>query len=325
VTVIRPCTHQQAHTFDPEDPPVIQEPIQPTLTPNPAPRAGRTSGMRIGLVIAACLLLAIPVVMTMAANSSPSNQALGAGASAAPNATGHGGPPKGEKNAKGPGKGPIKIHAISASQISLATEDGWTRTITATGNTVITKGGQTIKVGDLKVGDEIHFKQTRNADGSYTITAIDVPTPKAGGEVTAVDGNTITVKHKDGTTRVITVTISTVYTVGPNAGSKSDVKVGGDIDALGTISGDTFTATAVKVKLPHVGGEVTAKTSDSITVKDHDGTTKTIHVTGSTTYQVKGQATGSLSDIAVGERVNAEGTLRSDGSLDAVAVHGGPH
>ena len=322
---------------------MIQEPIQPTLSPSSpssSPRSRRNTALRVGLVIALCVAVTVPVVIAMAANSTtPSLSTLAAGATAVPNAQpkseregkgnakgpkGDNGQGKGPKGDKGPGKGPITIKAIKGSDLSLATEDGWTRTITATTDTIITKGGQAITVGALNLGDEIRFHQTRNADGSYRITAIEVPTPKAGGEVTKVDGDNITVKKKDGTTRVITVTGSTAYSVGPNPGTKSDIKVGVEIDAHGSISGDTFTATAVKVKLPHAGGMVTAKTGNSITVKKRDGTTATIHVTDSTKYAVNGKDAATLADIAVGDKVNAEGTLRTDGSLDALAVHGGP-
>ena len=115
-------------------------------------------------------------------------------------------------------RGPITIRAISGTQISLATEDGWSRTITVTPATVITKGGQPIAVSDLGVGDPIRFSQTRNADGSYTIKAIVVPTPIAGGEVTAVGASDITVKGRGSATKVITVTDATVYQLGKAAG-----------------------------------------------------------------------------------------------------------
>lgn len=242
---------------------MIQQPTQPTLTPTPT-RAPQGGALKVAIVIVACLALAIPVIDALAASPAPT-ATLFAGAPGAPGAGGHPGKapkghpgkaPKGDKGlgpaGHGPGKGPITIRAISGSQLSLATEDGWTRTITAAPDTTITRGGVKIGVGDLRFGDEIRFRQTRNGDGTYTISA-------------------------------------------------------------------------VKVTLPKVGGEVTGKTSNSITVKNRDGTTTVIHVTGSTTYKVKGKETGaSLGDIADGDKVDAEGTLRADGSLDAVAVRGGP-
>jgi hypothetical protein len=299
----------------------------------------------MGLLIAAGLALAVPVIAITAA---PRGQAptLAAGASASAEASdgrdkgpkkdktlkgnnglGRGnGQGNGNRGLKGNGspRGPITIRAISGSQVSLATEDGWSRTITVTPTTVITKGGQPIAVGDLKVGDRIRFAQTRNDDGSYSVTAIAVPTPVAGGEVTAVDASSITVKGRGGASRVITVTDATVYQLGKTAGSKADVKVGVKVIAQGTTSGDTFTASTVRVSLPDVAGEVSAKTKDTITIKRRDGSMTVIHVTDKTTFEVRDKDAASLADIAVGDRLQAEGTLRADGSMDAVAVEAGP-
>jgi hypothetical protein len=311
---------------------VIQEPTQLTPTPGARPGSRRSSAIKIGLIVTAMILLAIPVVMAMSATSPTMtpDKVLAAGASPSPATTAKPDGVKGQDRLrgdlgrKGPGRGPITITDLDGSQVSLATDDGWTRTVTAAAGTAITKGGVTIAVGDLKVGDEVRFRETRNDDGSYTITAIVVATPKASGEVTKVDGDDITIKGRDGTTRVITVTGSTVYKLGPATGSKSDVKVGTTLAVKGTISGDTFTAISVNIKLALAGGEVTKVDGSDITIKGRDGTTTVIHVTGSTTYKVRGHNPASLSDIAVGERVNAKGTRRADGSLDATSVNAGP-
>ena len=328
--------------------------------PDPGPELGlvlaakpkgarHSSVVRLGIVLVACLALAVPVVGALAAPTSSTApttpEAEGPGQS---NSHGNGQDPgngngnghkldKGHgnpfKGGHGPGNGPITITSISGSNLSLTTEDGWTRTITITSASVITKGGQTIAAGDLKVGDVIRFAQTRNADGTYSIDAIRVATPRTGGEVTAITGDSITVKQKGGTTRVITVTGSTVYTVestagsndGAETGSKADVGVGTEIEAEGTVTGDTFTATAIHVELPHLGGTVTGKTADTITITTEGGTTAsgtaaTIHLSRITTYRIKGNAAAKLADIAVGDRITAAGTLRADGSLDAVTV-----
>lgn len=316
---------------------MIQEPTQPTLTPSPigpgARATTRTStAVKIGLLIAALILLAIPVVMAMTANSNsvaPHNQ-LAAGATAAPSPE-HAGKPNGgpgDGRGKGPRggpiRGPITIRAVTDKQVSLASDDGWTRTLTVTSTTVITKGGVTIAVTDLKQGDEVGFKETRNADGSYTVVAINVVTPKAGGVVTKIDGNDITVTQRGGTTRVITVTGSTVFKRGAAVAAKTDIKIGDAIDAQGTISGTAFTAISVNIHLAHAGGTVFAKGSDSITVQNRDGSKTVIHVSSTTTYVGRGATTPTLAGIAVGDIVTAEGIARSDGSLDAVTVHAGP-
>jgi hypothetical protein len=244
---------------------VIQEPIQPTPSPTPAAgSAWHRAAPRAGLSVAALILLALAVVMAMAANApsvSPT-KFLAAGASAAPS-PGRAGTPEGGKGGAGrhrfdgsrgggaPVRGPITIRAISGDQLSLATDDGWTRTITLSATTAITKGGATIGVAALKVGDEIGFKETRNADGSYAISAVHVVLPSAGGVVTKVDGNDITVKGRAGTVSVI-------------------------------------------------------------------------HVSGATTYKTWGRGTAALGDVTVGDVVIAEGTRRSDGSLDASRLFVGP-
>ena len=323
---------------------MIQEPgpLTPVLPENPsspAPAPRRFGGgMRAVLVGVICLALAVPVIASMAASSTPSKAASGVGASAAPAGTsdpdkGHDGrngfgvgPGKGFASGGGsrsPGRGPITITAIVGSNVSLKTDDGWSRTIAVTSDTTITKGGQTIKVTDLNVGDEVRFSESRNADKSYTIKSIVVPTPKTAGEVTKVSGDDITLKRHDGSAQVITVTGTTVYTLGRATGSKADVKVGTFLDAEGTVTGTDFTATAIHVRLTNASGEVTAKTTDSITVKHRDGSTTVIHVTTSTKFAVKGKTSAALADIAVGDSVIASGTSNTDGSLDAISVFGG--
>jgi hypothetical protein len=229
---------------------------------------GRTRAARAGIVAAAAFLFVVGAVAAMGASPSPSTGADPAattapGSTTAPDSTAAPDTtkPDGDRHGFGAfGRGAfggfgrfgfrdITITAINGSDLSLKTDDGWTRTITVTGTTTITKGGATITVDDLAVGDQIVFAQDRATDGTYTVTAIHVVLPSVVGQVTAIDGNTITVTQPG-------------------------------------------------------------------------GTTATIHVDGSTTYQVNGAA-GALSDVKVGAFIAAEGTQRTDGSLDAAAVRTG--
>jgi hypothetical protein len=133
----------------------------------------------------------------------------------------------------------ITITAIAGSSLSLKTDDGWTRTITVGSSTTITKGGATIALGDLAVGDQIRFSQEKATDGTYSITAIKVVLPAIGGEVTAVADNTITVTSKDGTTGTIHVDGDTTYEVGGTTGKAlSDITVGSFVIAEGTLRAD---------------------------------------------------------------------------------------
>ncbi len=140
--------------------------------------------------------------------------------------------------ASGSGSATSRITAIDGSDISLKTDDGWTRTITVTDSTTITKGGATIKIGDLAVGDQVVLRQERAADGTYTVTAIVVVLPTVAGQISAIDGNTITVTQPGGTKATIHVDSSTTYRLAGGSGALSDLKVGTFIVAQGTQRAD---------------------------------------------------------------------------------------
>ena len=221
---------------------------------------GRTRAARAGIVAGAAFLFVLGAVAAMGASPAPSTGADPA-ASAAPGSTtapdttkpdgdrhGFGGIGRGAFGGFGRfGFRDITITAINGSDLSLKTDDGWTRTITTTSTTTIMKGGASITVGDLAVGDQVVFAQDRAADGAYTVTAIRVVLPSVVGEVTAIDGNTITVTQPGGTTATIHVDGSTTYTVNGAAGALSDVKVGSFIAAEGTQRSDgSLDAAAVR-------------------------------------------------------------------------------
>lgn len=303
--------------------------------------------LRVGIVLGATLVLLVSAALTFGASPAPSG-ATPDGA-ATPNQPavpplggfgffgpdgGPGGPPgdgdlgrRGGKGHDGRGIGrQITVAAIDGSNLSLKTDDGWSRTIAVTSSTKLTKAGQTVTLGDIKVGDAIRFSQTRNADGSYTIDAVAVVVPRIAGAVTGLSDSGFTVKARNGTTWTVSVTGSTTYMVGGKAGTKSDVTVGAMVAVSGTRDSDsTMTAIAVQVQLPKVVGRVTAKTADTITVERLGGGTATIHVSGTTTFRVPGDTSPSLSDITVGSVIGAAGTQRADGSLDASVVQTAPN
>jgi hypothetical protein len=142
--------------------------------------------------------------------------------------------------------------------------------------------------------------------------------------ISAIDGSSLSLKTDDGWTRTISVGSATSITKGGATITAGDLAVGDQIRfAQDQATDGSYTVTAIQVVLPAIGGEVTAISGDTITVTGRDGTTGTIHVDGDTTYEVGGTTGKALSDITVGSFVMAEGTLRSDGSLDADAVHSG--
>jgi hypothetical protein len=147
--------------------------------------------------------------------------------------------------------GGITVTGISGSDISLETEDGWTRTITVDDETEYSKSGDEISLADLAVGDRVAFRQTLGDDGMWTIDAIAVILPHVGGEVTAIDGTTITVEGRDGEASTITVNGDTMYQVNGDDASLAEVEVGMFLVAEGTENADgSLTATEVKAADP---------------------------------------------------------------------------
>jgi hypothetical protein len=204
--------------------------------------------------VGTALLFVVGIVAAMGASPSPTITGADPAASAAPGASADPGTTtKGDRHGmRGDlGRGgfhDITITAINGSSISLKTDDGWTRTITVTSSTTITKGGATITVGDLAVGDAIRFAQDKATDGTYTVTDIVVVLPHVGGEVTAINGNTLTVTQRDGTTATIHLDADTTYRVNGAAGTLSDIKVGSIVMAEGTLQADgSLDAAAVRI------------------------------------------------------------------------------
>ncbi|HSW41961.1 MAG TPA: hypothetical protein VLM76_05595 [Patescibacteria group bacterium] len=141
----------------------------------------------------------------------------------------------------------ITITMVNGARLALETDNGWTRTIDATGATV-TKDGVTVALATLTVGDRIVFRETRADDGTFTITAIHVVLPTVTGTVASVSGSTVTVSTRDGSTVVVKVSPSTTYRVrGVDAPTLADVKVGDVVVATGTRNADgSLSATVVR-------------------------------------------------------------------------------
>jgi hypothetical protein len=259
------------------------------------------------------------------------------GAAIAPNAPGMNGPGMmGDDNGGGfgPGEGmgrggrmggagaigSISITAIDGTKLALTTTNGWTRTIDGAGASV-TMSGQTVDLSTLKVGDSIAFRQTRQTDGTFKITAIQVVLPQVLGTLKSVSGSSVTLTLRDGTDKVIVVTGSTTYQLAGAASTSAALTVGAVLDAEGRTAADgTFTATLVNIRPAQAGGSVTTTTGTTIVVKTRGGASLTINVGSTTTYQVAGKTAASLSDVAVGAIVMAEGSPNPDGSFSATVV-----
>jgi hypothetical protein len=348
--IAEPLRPSNAPTWTPEPvTPVASTVASPTA--DAVTYASRVSGpgkLRAGVVAGAAVALAVGAVATSLAASPAPTTTTAPGATS--QAVGGPGGPAGAMMAPGlaldpvlggiddtfdhardeMGFGGITIASISGSDVTLKTDDGWTRTIAVTDSVKLTKGGQTIALSDLAVGDDVRIQQTRNADGTYTVTGLAVVVPSVRGTVSDVSSSGFKVTNRDGSVWTITVNGSTQYQFGAGTGSLADVTNGTIVGVQGDKTGDNaLTALTVRVAPDRVSGTVKSTTSDTIVVTKADGTTVTVNVDGSTTYRVAGVSTAaSLGDVTVGMTIGASGRIGSDGSIAADTVFAGtpgPH
>jgi len=244
--------NQQGFTSQEPEPGYVAPPAQVAAAALPA-LSRQAVLARIGLLGVAAAALIAGAALLLSSGTAP-NETLAAGSgddssgAIGPFDLMHGGGPGFRDGRGGPGFGGITITAINGNDIALKTTDGWTRTITVDSGTTYSKSGATIALGDLKVGDEIGFRQTLESDGTWSIDAVAVILPRAGGQVTKIDGSTITVTQRDGSTATITVNAQTTYSVNGTQGKAlSDLKVGMLLVAEGTKNSDgSLTASNVR-------------------------------------------------------------------------------
>jgi hypothetical protein len=294
--------------------------------------AGQPSRRRIALVVVGAVLLVVAAAATsMAASPSP---APSGSTNTTPNVAPGGGDMNGlpflgrGRFGRGDVGGfafrDITIASISGSDVTLVTADGWRRTITVSSAMNLTKGDQKIALGDLKVGDHVRFRQTRDANGTFTVTDLAVVVPTIRGTVSAVTSSGFKVTTRDGSVWTVSVNGSTKYSFGQGDGSLADVKDGTVVGVSGETTGDNaMTALGVRVAADHAVGTVTAKTADSITIKRRDGSSVTIHVSTDTTFRVAGKNDAKIADVAVDMAIGVSGRARADGSIDADAIVAG--
>ncbi|MBA2254409.1 MAG: hypothetical protein H0W07_04770 [Chloroflexi bacterium] len=249
--------------------------------PGPIPLPVRRDRARLGAVSAAALTLMAGAAITLAASPAadpsagtvPAAVETSPGATAQPTASSEPGAStapgdKGGKGIRGWGRGGpgglgglggpgfgfagpgaagihsihvggITVTAIDGSSLSLATENGWTRTITVADGTSITKAGKTLTLEDITVGDTIGLHEQRSDDGTWTIESVVVIQPIVGGTVTVVEGSSITIEQRDGSKTVIHVDADTEYLVrGDDSPAISDIKLGDRVVAEGTLNDD---------------------------------------------------------------------------------------
>jgi hypothetical protein len=243
------------------------------------------------------------------------------------------------------------VSALDSTSLTLTRSDNSTVKVMLSASTSYLDLGKTISLADLKTGIRLEVAGMSNADGSLNAEVVTVQHDRLGGSVTAINGSTLTiqVRGKNGqgpdapadnsgststtttpavTTKTITVSGSTVYLESGQSVQLSEIAVGANISAEGTLStdGNNLTALQVNIELPHYQGQITSVSGNTIVIQDRAGTSRTIEVSSATKY-LNGQATATLADLKVGTSLSVEGKVDASGKMTATQVQlgqGGP-
>lgn len=142
----------------------------------------------------------------------------------------------------------VTVASNDGTSLGLETADGWTRTIDTTG-VVLTRDGATISASDILVGERVQVAQTRNADGSYTVTGIEVQPSVVTGTVGTPSATGFTVVASDGTTTTVTVNDQTTWSAaGSTTVGLADATAGRSVAVSGALQADgSIVATVVRL------------------------------------------------------------------------------
>ena len=141
------------------------------------------------------------------------------------------------------------------------------------------------------------------------------------GTISAINGNTITLKQSSVIAIEATVNDNTAYTEAGKSLKLSDLAVGEKISLRTTASSDgTESIANVQVVLDHAGGTISAIDSGSLTLTRADGSTTKVSLGSSVSVQDLGK-TSAVSNLKSGQKIEVAGQLGTDGTLAAQVIN----
>ncbi len=150
------------------------------------------------------------------------------------------------------------------------------------------------------------------------------------GEITAIDGDALTVQTEQRGATTVQITGRTRFRAkgDPNF-TLADLKVGDVIAAQGRFTGDKTLEARRVILVPAdladtARGKVTAIDGGTITIEDKDGSAIEVVTSEDTKFRVKGVEDATLADVKVDMLLGAAGRFDASGSLIAGQVLAGP-
>ncbi len=207
-------------------------PTGPYAAPTPSRRPGWRRWALIGGVIAVGLII-LGGAAWLAAVASAHGTTTTSATTTAPTAT----------PVTGNTQYPIyTVGSVSATTINATDAKGAAVVISITSKTAFVRAGQSASLSDITTGTRIQVRGHYTSDTAVTARRISILLPIVNGKVTAINGNTITLKTRKGT---VTITVSATTKFGKGQ-TLSDIHVGDLVVAEGTPNSDgSFTAFAM--------------------------------------------------------------------------------
>jgi hypothetical protein len=150
------------------------------------------------------------------------------------------------------------VTAVTSSSVTVQGRDGTLTTFTYSATTTFKEGATALSASDVTVGERVGIESS--SDAPTVALSVQVMLTHEFGTVTAISGDTITIKNFKGMSNIIVVSADTTYTSGKVAGTVGDVVVGAKIGAEGTIASDGTTLDALNVSVFTVASPVTMMT-----------------------------------------------------------------
>ena len=145
----------------------------------------------------------------------------------------------------GQGNGGL-VTAVDADSLSVRTADG-VKTFSLSSSTTYYEGPTKATRDAVDVGDVVGVRVADPTDSSPVASVVHVRLAHVAGWVTAVDGNTLTLKDVDGFTRTVRTSSSTDWYDDGAEATSSIAKAGTFVRAHGTVASDGTTLDASRV------------------------------------------------------------------------------
>jgi preprotein translocase subunit YajC len=173
-----------------------------------------------------------------------------------PNGRGAGGGPGGVGK---PGGLSGRVTAVAADSLTVLKSDSTSVTVKTSSSTKveILATGATGSLSDVVVGSPVQVRGPQGTDGNVTAEVITLlpAADQLGGRVTAINAGTITVQAQGGTSATIVTSTATTFRKDQAAASLSDVQVGQELRAYGTLQSDgSLSAVLVLIQGARGGG-----------------------------------------------------------------------